>query len=96
MGLDGLCVGGESIPGVHKQISSLSIDIHQYVPEILPLNIRAKGSALAAGADFLGNFLVCLDSQSLEIYLMIATGRRDHAGFYNQYRVANIYHLGGD
>lgn len=29
-----------------------------YVPEILPLNIRAKGAALAAAADFLGNFLV--------------------------------------
>lgn len=29
-----------------------------YVPEILPLKIRAKGAALAAGADFLGNFLV--------------------------------------
>jgi len=29
-----------------------------YPPEILPLKIRAKGSALAAGADFLGNFLV--------------------------------------
>ena len=30
----------------------------QYPPEILPLKIRAKGSALAAAADFLGNFLV--------------------------------------
>jgi sugar porter (SP) family MFS transporter len=29
-----------------------------YPPEILPLSIRAKGSALAAAADFLGNFLV--------------------------------------
>lgn len=29
-----------------------------YPPEILPLNIRAKGAALAAAADFLGNFLV--------------------------------------
>ena len=29
-----------------------------YPPEILPLKIRAKGAALAAGADFLGNFLV--------------------------------------
>jgi len=29
-----------------------------YPPEILPLSIRAKGSALAASADFLGNFLV--------------------------------------
>ncbi|EED77707.1 predicted protein [Postia placenta Mad-698-R] len=29
-----------------------------YPPEILPLKIRAKGSALAAAADFLGNFLV--------------------------------------
>jgi len=30
----------------------------QYPPEILPLKIRAKGAALAAAADFLGNFLV--------------------------------------
>jgi sugar porter (SP) family MFS transporter len=29
-----------------------------YPPEILPLSIRAKGSALAAAGDFLGNFLV--------------------------------------
>ncbi|KAH8891081.1 MFS general substrate transporter [Thozetella sp. PMI_491] len=29
-----------------------------YPPEILPLAIRAKGSALAAAADFVGNFLV--------------------------------------
>jgi Sugar (and other) transporter len=29
-----------------------------YPPEILPLKIRAKGAALAAAADFLGNFLV--------------------------------------
>lgn len=29
-----------------------------YPPEILPLKLRAKGAALAAGADFLGNFLV--------------------------------------
>ncbi|CRG88990.1 Sugar transporter STL1 [Talaromyces islandicus] len=29
-----------------------------YDPEILPLKIRAKGAALAAAADFLGNFLV--------------------------------------
>ncbi|KAI0942746.1 hypothetical protein AcW1_003295 [Taiwanofungus camphoratus] len=30
-----------------------------YPAEILPLKIRAKGAALGAGADFLGNFLVC-------------------------------------
>ena len=29
-----------------------------YPPEILPLKIRAKGSALAAAADFVGNFIV--------------------------------------
>lgn len=29
-----------------------------YPPEILPLKIRAKGAALAAAADFLGNFVV--------------------------------------
>ncbi|KAK0705511.1 general substrate transporter [Lasiosphaeris hirsuta] len=29
-----------------------------YPPEILPLKIRAKGSALAAAADFIGNWLV--------------------------------------
>jgi len=29
-----------------------------YPPEILPLKIRAKGAALAAAADFLGNFIV--------------------------------------
>ena len=29
-----------------------------YPPEILPLRIRAKGAALAAAADFLGNFIV--------------------------------------
>ncbi|OIW25740.1 hypothetical protein CONLIGDRAFT_635532 [Coniochaeta ligniaria NRRL 30616] len=29
-----------------------------YPPEILPLSIRAKGSGLAAAADFLGNYLV--------------------------------------
>ncbi|KAK4228127.1 general substrate transporter [Podospora fimiseda] len=29
-----------------------------YPPEILPLGIRAKGSALAAAADFIGNWLV--------------------------------------
>jgi sugar porter (SP) family MFS transporter len=29
-----------------------------YPPEVLPLKIRAKGAALAAAADFLGNFLV--------------------------------------
>ena len=29
-----------------------------YPAEILPLKIRAKGAALAAAADFLGNFLV--------------------------------------
>lgn len=29
-----------------------------YPPEILPLGIRAKGSALAAAADFLGNWIV--------------------------------------
>jgi len=29
-----------------------------YPPEILPLKIRAKGAALAAAADFAGNFLV--------------------------------------
>ena len=29
-----------------------------YPPEILPLKLRAKGAALAAAADFLGNFVV--------------------------------------
>ncbi|RHZ70339.1 hypothetical protein CDV55_108421 [Aspergillus turcosus] len=29
-----------------------------YPPEILPLKLRAKGAALAAAADFLGNFIV--------------------------------------
>ena len=29
-----------------------------YPPEILLLRIRAKGAALAAAADFLGNFIV--------------------------------------
>ncbi len=29
-----------------------------YPPEILPLSIRAKGSGMAAAADFLGNYLV--------------------------------------
>lgn len=29
-----------------------------YPAEILPLKIRAKGAALAAAADFVGNFLV--------------------------------------
>ena len=29
-----------------------------YPPEVLPLKIRAKGAALAAAADFLGNFVV--------------------------------------
>lgn len=29
-----------------------------YPAEILPLKIRSKGAALAAAADFLGNFLV--------------------------------------
>ncbi|KAI9815942.1 MAG: hypothetical protein M1827_001934 [Pycnora praestabilis] len=29
-----------------------------YPPEVLPLKIRAKGAALAAAADFLGNFIV--------------------------------------
>lgn len=29
-----------------------------YPPEILPLKLRAKGTALAAAADFLGNFVV--------------------------------------
>ncbi|OZJ02831.1 hypothetical protein BZG36_04352 [Bifiguratus adelaidae] len=29
-----------------------------YPPEIMPLKIRAKGAALAAAADFLGNFIV--------------------------------------
>lgn len=29
-----------------------------YPPEILPLSIRAKGSALAAAADFIGNWIV--------------------------------------
>jgi len=29
-----------------------------YPPEILPLKIRAKGAAMAAAADFAGNFLV--------------------------------------
>lgn len=29
-----------------------------YPPEILPLKIRARGAALAAAADFLGNFIV--------------------------------------
>lgn len=30
-----------------------------YPAEILPLKIRSKGAALAAAADFLGNFIVC-------------------------------------
>lgn len=33
-----------------------------YPPEILPLKLRAKGAALAAAADFLGNFLVSCGS----------------------------------
>ena len=29
-----------------------------YLPEILPLKLRAKGAALGEAADFLGNFVV--------------------------------------
>ena len=36
-----------------------------YPAEILPLKIRAKGAALAAAADFLGNFLVRFPSMLL-------------------------------
>lgn len=38
-----------------------------YPAEILPLKIRSKGAALAAAADFLGNFLVSPDSTILSI-----------------------------
>ena len=31
-----------------------------YPPEILPLKLRAKGAALAAAADFLRNFVICV------------------------------------
>jgi hypothetical protein len=49
-----------------------------YPPEILPLKIRAKGAALAAGADFLGNFLVVeitpvgLDNIGWRLYVVFA------------------------
>ncbi|KAG8214220.1 general substrate transporter [Butyriboletus roseoflavus] len=33
-----------------------------YPPEILPLKLRAKGSALATAADFLGNFVISVTS----------------------------------
>lgn len=36
-----------------------------YPAEILPLKIRAKGAALAAAADFLGNFLVRILNRAL-------------------------------
>jgi len=41
--------------------------MRQYPPEILPLKIRARGAALAAAADFCGNFLVVeITPKSLE------------------------------
>ncbi|KAF2087391.1 general substrate transporter [Saccharata proteae CBS 121410] len=49
-----------------------------YPPEILPLKIRAKGAALAAAADFLGNFLVVevtpvgLDNIGYRFYIVFA------------------------
>jgi hypothetical protein len=49
-----------------------------YPPEILPLKIRAKGAALAASADFLGNFLVVeitpvgLDNIGWRLYIVFA------------------------
>jgi hypothetical protein len=49
--------------GEYNLLETYSAEIYQatvwiYPPEILPLKIRAKGAALAAAADFLGNFLV--------------------------------------
>lgn len=43
-----------------------------YPAEILPLRIRSKGAALAAAADFLGNFLVSffLDAAMSGLYLI--------------------------
>lgn len=49
-----------------------------YPPEILPLKIRAKGAALAAAADFLGNFVVVeitppgLDNIGYRLYIVFA------------------------
>lgn len=40
-----------------------------YPAEILPLKIRSKGAALAAAADFLGNFLVSLYYQEVNVQL---------------------------
>ena len=44
-----------------------------YPAEILPLKIRAKGAALAAAADFLGNFLVSLSSRGRTLAFEQAT-----------------------
>jgi hypothetical protein len=41
-----------------------------YPAEILPLRIRSKGAALAAAADFLGNFLVSANSYA---HIFLAT-----------------------
>ncbi|KAL6719049.1 hypothetical protein ACLMJK_003284 [Lecanora helva] len=41
-----------------QQMSGWMATVWCYPPEILPLKIRAKGAALAAAADFLGNFVV--------------------------------------
>jgi hypothetical protein len=49
-----------------------------YPSEILPLKLRAKGNALAAGADYLGNFLVveitppAFDNIGYKIYIVFA------------------------
>ncbi|KAK4185116.1 general substrate transporter [Podospora australis] len=57
-----------------------------YPPEILPLSIRAKGSALAAAADFIGNWIVVevtpvgIATMGWTFYLVWATFNLVNAG----------------
>jgi hypothetical protein len=64
--------------------------------EILPLQVRSKGAALAAAADFLGNYLVsdsCLVSGVIESVGLTLKGRRNYTSRSRKYRLYDIHHF---
>ncbi|KAH0826803.1 hypothetical protein J3R83DRAFT_5227 [Lanmaoa asiatica] len=73
-----------------------------YPPEILLLKLRAKGAALAAAVDFLGNFVVrfhvpppLLDDRMVLIQSAWIASRPDHSARTTQHWIQDVYHLCG-
>jgi hypothetical protein len=65
-----------------------------YPAEILPLKLRAKGSALAAAADFLGNFVVSLNPLvGTVIHSDCLSGRRNHSPSSAKHRIQDVHYL---